>query len=54
MQGTHVKLVGVSSAGRTTAILLALLPLKAGATRGRAGVDGRNHATRLCGYTHKS
>ena len=52
MLGTHVKLVGMSSAGRTTAILLALLPLKAPSDARLTGVGGSNHATRLCGCTH--
>jgi len=34
---THGRLVGTSSAGRTAAILLALLPLRPRATRGVAG-----------------
>jgi hypothetical protein len=48
----HVKLVGMSSGGRVTAILLALLALRPRATRGMTGVGGSNHATRLCGRTH--
>jgi len=49
---TDVSLVGVSSVGRTTAMVLVLLRFRARETRRIGGVGGSNHATRLCGDTH--